>query len=132
MYIPEAVINRKNCSTMYVRNIHITAVFHKIRASILQILDRQKICRLLCKNLRIKVYYGKLQKRQYIFIWVFLFELFPSFSAVIAAAPSDKKVFSDEFLNVLRNDINGNKPAEDPHIPSTVSPCMLFRLFGLL
>ena len=51
---------------------------------------------------------------------------------IVAAAPSDKKIFSDEFLDTLRNEIIGKVPVKDPHFPSTVSPCMSFQLFSLL
>ena len=42
---------------------------------------------------------------------------FSSFLAIVAAAPSDKKVFSDGLLNELRSEIFGKAPANDPHLP---------------
>ena len=55
-----------------------------------------------------------------------------SFSVVVAAAPSNKKVFSDEFLDQLRCEIFGKAPVKDAHIPNTVSPCMGFLLVQLV
>lgn len=38
---------------------------------------------------------------------------------MVAAAPYEKKVFSDEFLNELKNEIFRERIAQDPHTP----PC---------
>ena len=55
-----------------------------------------------------------------------------SFSVVVAAAPSNKKVFSDEFLDQLRSEIFGKPPVKDANMPNTVSSCMCFLLVQLV
>lgn len=55
-----------------------------------------------------------------------MFNIHFYFLAVVAAAPYDKMVFSDEFLDELRSKIFGKTLVKDTHIPNSVSPRMFF------
>ena len=52
-----------------------------------------------------------------------------NFLAIVAAAPNDKKVFGDECLDELKNEISGKKMAQDPHTLHRVSCVCHFSEF---
>ena len=57
------------------------------------------------------------------------FTIFHTLSAVIATAPCDKKVFSDEFFDELKNEILRKVMPQDPN-PRKL--CLLFLLNSYL
>ena len=55
-----------------------------------------------------------------------MFNIHFYFLAVVAAAPYDKKVFSDEFLDKLKKEILEKVISQDAHV--TCKLCLLFFL----